>query len=98
MTTKKWISAAIIAVVVVGALALIKLFPLWVTLSYLISLAGGLIAGYLFKDKVETVVNMVDSTEVINSIEDWFSSLNTSKVSKAVSAAKKKTTTAKTGK
>lgn len=99
MTTKKWISAAIIAVVVVGALALIKLFPFWVTLSCLISLAGGLIAGYLLKDKVETVVNMVDSTEVINSIKDWFSSLPASEISKAASVVKKtKTTAAKTGK
>lgn len=99
MTTKKWISAAIIAVVVVGALARIKLFPFWVTLSCLISLAGGLIAGYLLKDKVETVVNMVDPTEVINSIKDWFLSLTASEISKAASVVKKtKTTAAKTGK
>lgn len=64
MTTTKWISAAIIAVVVVGAL-----------------------------------VNMVDSTEVINSIKDWFSSLTAGEISKAASVVKKtETTAAKTGK
>lgn len=99
MTTKKWISAAIIAVVVVGALALIKLFPFWVTLACLISLLGGLIAGYLLKDKVKTVVNMVDPTEVTNNIKDWFSGLTASEISKAASVVKKtKTTAAKTGK
>lgn len=42
---------------------------------------------------------MVDSTEVINSIKDWFSSLTASEISKAASVVKKtKTTAAKTGK
>lgn len=89
MTTKKWISLAIVAVVAVGALALIKLFPFWVTLACLVSLVGGFAAGYLAKDTVEEVINLVDPSEVIDNIKDWFSGLTSNEVSKAVSAAKK---------
>lgn len=89
MTTKKWISLAIVAVVVVGALALIKLFPFWVTLACLVSLVGGFAAGYLAKNSVEEVINLVDPSEVIDSIKDWFSGLTSKEASKAVAAAKK---------
>lgn len=86
MTTKKWISLAIVAVVAVGALALIKLFPFWVTLACLV---GGFAAGYLAKDSVEEVINLVAPSEVIDNIKDWFSGLTSNEASKAVSAAKK---------
>lgn len=89
MTTKKWISLAIVAVVVVGALALIKLFPFWVTLACLVSLVGGFAAGYLAKNTVEEVVELVDPTEVVDSIKDWFAGLTSNEASKAVAAAKK---------
>lgn len=89
MTTKRWISLAIVAVVVVGALALIKLFPFWVTLACLVSLAGGFLAGYLAKTSVEEVINLVDPSEVIDKVKDWFSGLTSNEASKAVAAARK---------
>lgn len=89
MTTKRWISLAIVAAVVVGALALIKLFPFWATLACLVSLVGGFAAGYLAKNSVEEVINLVDPSEVIDNIKDWFSGLTSNEASKAVAAAKK---------
>lgn len=49
MNTKRWIALAIVAVVVVGSLGLIKLFPFWATLACLVSVIAGFAAGYLFK-------------------------------------------------
>lgn len=89
MNTKRWISLAIVAAVVVGALALIKLFPFWATLACLVSLVGGFAAGYLAKNSVEEVINLVDPSEVIDNIKDWFSGLTSNEASKAVAAAKK---------
>ena len=89
MTAKKWISLAIVAVVAVGALALIKLFPFWVTLACLVSLVGGFAAGYLAKDTVEEVVEVVEPSEVVDNIKDWFTGLTSNEASKAVAAAKK---------
>ena len=89
MTTKKWISLAIVVAVAVGALALIKLFPFWVTLACLVSLVGGFAAGYLAKNTVEEVVELVDPTEVVDKIKDWFAGLTSNEASKAVAAAKK---------
>lgn len=89
MTTKRWISLAIVAAVAVGALALIKLFPFWVTLACLVSLVGGFAAGYLAKNTVEEVVELVDPTEVVDKIKDWFTGLTSNEASKAVAAAKK---------
>lgn len=66
MTKKRWFSLAIVAVVVVGSLGLIKLFPFWVTLACLVSLAAGFTAGYLFKKDVTKVVEKV--VEVIKEI------------------------------
>ena len=59
MTKKRWFSLAIIAVVVIGSLGLIKLFPFWVTLACLISLVAGFAAGYLFKKDVVKVVEVI---------------------------------------
>lgn len=89
MTVKRWISLAIVAVVVVGALALIKLFPFWATLACLVSLAGGFAAGYLAKSPIEEVAELVDPSEVVDKIKDWFSGLTSNEASKAVAAAKK---------
>ena len=89
MTVKKWISLAIVVVVAVGALALIKLFPFWVTIACLVSLVGGFAAGYLAKDTVEEVIELVDPSEVIDNIKDWFADLTSNEASKAVSAARK---------
>lgn len=89
MTVKRWISLAIVAVVVIGALALIKLFPFWVTIACLVSLVGGFVAGYLAKNTVEEVIELVDPSTVIDKIKDWFSSLTSDEVSKVVTAAKK---------
>lgn len=66
MTKKRWFSLAIIAVVVIGSLGLIKLFPFWVTLACLVSLVAGFAAGYLFKKDVIKVVEKV--VEVIKEI------------------------------
>ena len=59
MTKKRWFSLAIVAVVVIGSLGLIKLFPFWVTLACLISLVAGFAAGYLFKKDVVKVVEVI---------------------------------------
>ena len=59
MTKKRWFSLAIVAVVVIGSLGLIKLFPFWVTLACLVSLVAGFAAGYLFKKDVVKVFRKV---------------------------------------
>lgn len=59
MTKKRWFSLAIVAVVVIGSLGLIKLFPFWVTLACLVSLAAGFAAGYFFKKDVIKVVEVI---------------------------------------
>ena len=68
MTKKRWISLAIVAVVVVGSLGLIKLFPFWATLACLVSVVAGFAAGYLFKKdiikEVEKVVEVVKEVPV----------------------------------
>lgn len=89
MNTKRWIALAIVAVVVVGSLGLIKLFPFWVTLACLVSLVGGFAAGYLTKNPIEEVAELVDPSEVVDKIKDWFTSLTSNEASKAVAAAKK---------
>lgn len=68
MNTKRWIALAIVAVVVVGSLGLIKLFPFWATLTCLVSVIAGFAAGYLFKKdiikEVEKVVEVVKEMPV----------------------------------
>jgi membrane protein DedA with SNARE-associated domain len=68
MNTKRWIALAIVAVVVVGSLGLIKLFPFWATLACLVSVIAGFAAGYLFKrdiiKEVEKVVEVVKEAPV----------------------------------
>lgn len=60
MNAKRWIALAIVAVVVVGSLGLIKLFPFWATLACLVSVLAGFAAGYLFKkDIVKEVVKEI---------------------------------------
>lgn len=66
MNTKRWISLAIVAVVAVGSLGLIKLFPFWVTLACLVTAVAGFTAGYLFKKDVIKEVEKV--VEVIKEI------------------------------
>lgn len=89
MTVKRWISLAIVLAVVVGALALIKLFPFWVTIACLAALVGGFAAGYLAKNPIEEVAELVDPSEVVDKIKDWFIGLTSNEASKAVAAAKK---------
>lgn len=68
MNTKRWIALAIVAIVVVGSLGLIKLFPFWATLACLGSVVAGFAAGYLFKKdiikEVEKVVEVVKEVPV----------------------------------
>lgn len=68
MTKKRWISLAIVAVVVVGSFGLIKLFPFWAILACLVSVIAGFAAGYLFKKdiikEVEKVVEVVKEVPV----------------------------------
>lgn len=90
MTVKRWISTAIVAVVVILALMLIKLFPFWVTLACVASLVGGFIAGYLFKNPIEEIIEVVDSSAVVDKFKEWFKSLTTTEALKSVTAAKKK--------
>lgn len=89
MNTKRWISVAIVAVAVVLSLLLVKLFPFWVTLACVACLAGGFIAGYLFKEPIEEIAEVVDAQEIVEKFKEWFSSLTATQASKAVSAARK---------
>lgn len=86
---KKAVAAAIVVLVVVGAFALIKVMPFWATVASLVSLVAGFGAAWLCKDKIEEVIELPDSDEIVEKIKEWFSSLDTKTVSKAVSAAKK---------
>lgn len=88
---KKAVAAAIVVLVVVGAFALIKVMPFWATVASLVSLVAGFGAAWLCKDKIEEVIELPDSDEIIKKIKEWFASLDTKTVSKAVSAAKKST-------
>ena len=89
MTKKKWFAIGIIAVVVIGALALIKVFPFWVTLICLACGVAGYIAGYLFKDTEASVINLVSPSEVLDSLKGWITSITSNEASKIVAAAKK---------
>lgn len=89
MNTKRWISVAIVVVAVVLSLLLIKLFPFWVTLACVVCLAGGFIAGYLFKEPIEEIAEVVDAEEIVEKFKEWFSSLTAAQASKAVTAARK---------
>ena len=86
---KKAVAAAIVVLVVVGAFALIKVMPFWATVASLVSLVAGFGAAWLCKDKIEEVIELPDSDEIIEKIKEWFASLDTKTVSKAVGAAKK---------
>ena len=66
MNTKRWIALAIVAVVVVGSLGLIKLFPCWATLACLVSVVAGFAAGYLFKKDIIKEVGKV--VEVVKEV------------------------------
>lgn len=89
MTKKKWFAIGIIAVVVIGALALIKVFPFWVTLVCLACGVAGYIAGYLFRDPETSVINLVSPSEVLDSLKTWISSITSNEASKIVAAARK---------
>lgn len=72
MNKKRWIAVAIVAVCVIGALGLVKLYPFWVTLSCLGATVLGFIAGYLCKNpeiitKVEEVIKEVPVTKAVSS-------------------------------
>lgn len=91
---KKTVAIVIAALVILGAFALIKVMPFkvmpfWATIASLVSFAAGFVSAWLFKDKIEEVVEIPDADEIIERIKEWFSSLDTAIVSKAVSAAKK---------
>lgn len=89
MTKKKWFAIGIIAVVVIGALALIKVFPFWVTLVCLACGIAGYIAGYLFKESETSVINLVSPSEVLDSLKSWVSSITSNEASKIVAAARR---------
>lgn len=92
---KKSIAIAIVAVVVIGAFGLIKVMPFWTTVVSIVSLAAGFIAAWLFKDKIEEVIEIPEADEIIEKFKEWFSSLTSNEASKAVSAAKKAAKTEK---
>lgn len=78
MTKERWIAVAIIALVVLGSLALIKIFPFWVTLACLFSITAGFIAGYMYK-KPEIITKI---QEVIKEVPVPVKSAKTSKTIK----------------
>lgn len=89
MNWKKIVSIAIMAVVVLGALALIKFMPFWATVTTLVALIAGFIASWLWKDKIEEVIEIPEPEEILNQFKDWFASLTPNEASKAVSSANK---------
>lgn len=86
---KKAVAAAIIVLVIVCAFALIKVMPFWATVASLISLTAGFVAAWLFKDKIEEVIEIPEADEIVEKFKEWFSSLTSNEASKAVAAAKR---------
>lgn len=61
MNTKRWISLGVSFAAVVLAIALIKVFPIYVTFCCLLTFICGTIAGYLFKNpEVQKVIEYVE--------------------------------------
>lgn len=50
MSAKRWISLGITALVVVVAIVLVSVFPVWITLYAGLAFAAGFVAGHLFKN------------------------------------------------
>jgi len=86
---KKTVAAVIAALVILGAFALIKFMPFWATIASLVAFVAGFACAWLSKDKIEEVIEIPDAEEIVDRIKEWFTSLDTTTVSKAVSAAKK---------
>lgn len=86
---KKTVAVVIVIAVVLGAIGLVKVMPFWATLSSIIALIAGFVAAWLFKDRIEEVVNIPDADEMLEKFKEWFASLTSNEASKAVSAAKK---------
>lgn len=92
---KKTLAVIIMVAVVLGAFGLIKVMPFWATLSSIVSLIAGFVAAWLFKDRIEEVVNIPDADEMLEKFKEWFASLTSTEASKAVAAAKKVSKTTK---
>lgn len=61
MNTKRWISLGVSFAAVVLAIALIKVFPIYVTFCCLLTFICGTVAGYLFKNpEVQKVIEYVE--------------------------------------
>lgn len=59
MNTKRWISLGIVALIVIIAIVLINVLPIWITLYAGLALVAGFVAGYLFK-KPEVITETVE--------------------------------------
>ena len=70
MNTKRWISLGVTLAAIVLAIAMIKVFPIYVTFCCLITFVCGTVAGYLFKNpEVQKVIEYVEKiVEVPNKV------------------------------
>lgn len=63
MNTKRWISLGVAFAAIVLAIAMIKVFPVYVTFCCLLTFVCGTVAGYLFKNpEVLKVIEYVEKT------------------------------------
>ena len=70
MNTKRWISLGVAFAAIVLAIAMIKVFPVYVTFCCLLTFICGAVAGYLFKNpEVQKVIEYVEKVvEVPNKV------------------------------
>ena len=68
MNTKRWISLGIAVLVIILAIFLTNVLPIWITLYACLAFAAGFVAGYLFKKPeviTKTVEKIVEVTKPI---------------------------------
>ena len=68
MNTKRWISLGVTVLVIVLAIVLTNVLPIWITLYACLAFAAGCVAGYLFKKPeviTKTVEKIVEVTKPI---------------------------------
>lgn len=59
MNTKRWISLGVTVLVIILAIVLTNVLPIWITFYACLAFAAGFVAGYLFK-KPEVITKTVE--------------------------------------
>lgn len=68
MNTKRWISLGIAVLIVILAIVLTNVLPIWITFYACLAFVSGFVAGYLFKKPeviTKTVEKIVEVTKPI---------------------------------